>query len=66
MVYYIGVTTQWIVDERIPPFTLRTAFTYLLDITSPLSQNLLMYLSTQATAENDRIQLEKLAKVTKT
>jgi hypothetical protein len=58
-----GVSTQWLVDERFPQFTLRTAFTNYLDITSPLTQNMLMYLSTQASAENDRIELEKLAKV---
>lgn len=60
---YTGVSTQWLVDERFPQFTLRTAFTNYLDITSPLTQNMLMYLSTQASVENDRIELEKLAKV---
>jgi len=44
---------------------LRDAFTYTLDITSPLTQNMLLYLSTQTTSEADRVQLEKLAKVSK-
>lgn len=57
-----GVSKQWIVDERYPPCTLRCALTNFLDITSTISQNMLMYLSTQASNENDRIQLERLSK----
>lgn len=57
-----GVTKQWLVDERYPACSLRTALTYYLDITSPVSQNLLMYFATQASNENDRVQIEKLAK----
>lgn len=57
------MTAEWVVDERFPMLTLRMAFTNLLDISSPLTQALLMYLSTQASSETDRIRLEKLAKV---
>ena len=60
-----GVSKQWVVDERYPPCSLRMAFTCFLDITSTLSQNMIMYLSTQATNETDRLKLEKLAKVIK-
>lgn len=56
-----GTSKQWTVDDRFLPFTLRTAFTNYLDITSPLTQNMLMLMSTQAACETDRIQLEKLA-----
>lgn len=58
-----GVTTEWVVDERFPAFTLRVALTNMLDITAPPSQNLLKYLSAHASVENERIQLEKLSKV---
>lgn len=57
-----GVTKEWIIDDRFPEFTLRTAFTNFLDITSPPTQDMLMYLSTQTTVDRDRIQLEKLGK----
>lgn len=59
----LGVSKQWVVDERYPVCSIRSALTNYLDITSPVSQNILLYFSTQATDENDRIQLEKLAKV---
>ncbi len=59
----LGVSKQWVVDERYPVCSIRSALTNYLDITSPVSQNMLLYFSTQATDENDRIQLEKLAKV---
>ena len=42
--------------------TLRSALTNFLDITSPLTQKMLMYFSAQATDEKERIQLEKLAR----
>lgn len=56
-----GPGKQWVVDEKYLPFTLRHAFTNLLDITSPLSQDMLKYLSTQATSDLDREKLEKLS-----
>lgn len=57
------MTPIWTVEEQFPKLTLRIAFTNLLDITSPPNQSLLMYLSSQASAEKDRAQLIKLAKV---
>lgn len=63
---FLGVSKQWQVDERYPTCTLREALTNYLDITSPLTQNMLMYLSTQTSNESDRIQLEKLSKVFQT
>ena len=57
-----GLSKEWIVDDRFPYFTLRKAFTNFLDITSPLAQNMLMYMSAQATDEVDRAKLEKLAR----
>jgi nitric-oxide synthase len=57
-----GTTSQWTVDERYPPFTLRTALTNYLDITSPVTQNMLLYLSTQSATDTDRVNLERLAK----
>ena len=57
-----GVAKEWVVDDRFPEFTIRLALTCYLDITSTPTQNMLMYLSTQATTETDRAQLEKLSK----
>jgi sulfite reductase alpha subunit-like flavoprotein len=51
-----------VVDERYPQFTLIDAFKHYLDITSPLTQKMLMYFSSQTSNENERIQLEKLSK----
>ena len=59
----VGVSKQWIVDERFPSCTLRTALTYFLDIASTVTQNILMYFSTQTTNEKEKFELEKLAKV---
>ena len=57
------MSKQWIVDERFPASTLRNALTYFLDIASTVTQNILMYFSTQTTNENERFELERLAKV---
>ncbi|RNA17686.1 Nitric oxide brain [Brachionus plicatilis] len=56
-----GAGKQWVVDDQYLPFTLRHAFTNLLDITSPLSQDMLKYLSSQVSADSDREKLEKLS-----
>ena len=40
---HLGNTKQWTVDERYPACTLRDAFKYYLDITTPLTQNMLLY-----------------------
>ena len=58
----IGVKKQWLVDERFPPFTIRCALTHLLDLTTPVSQNILKHFSKQATDEKDSLKLKKLAK----
>ena len=57
-----GVQKQWVTDERYPPFTLADAMTFYLDITTPATQNLLMYFSGQCSSDEDRLKLEKLAK----
>lgn len=58
-----GVSKQWVKDEHYPDeITLRAAFTNFLDITSPPTQKMLMYLALQASEESDRSNLEKLAK----
>lgn len=58
----LGVTKQWINDERFPVTTLRFALTYLLDLTTPVSQCMLMLFSTQATDENDQKKLRNLSR----
>lgn len=58
----LGVSKQWINDERFPITTLKFALTYLLDLTTPVSQYILMLFSTQATDENDQIKLKTLSK----
>ena len=58
-----GVSKQWLVDERFPTCSIRTALTNFLDITSPISQNMLVYFATQTSNESERFQIEKLAKV---
>ena len=61
--YKLGVSKQWAKDDRYPnAMTLRTALTNFLDITSPPTQKMLMYFSSQVTDEQDRHSLEKLAK----
>ncbi|NXG42365.1 NOS2 protein, partial [Psilopogon haemacephalus] len=54
----------WTSDKRIPACTLPEALTYLLDITTPPSQQLLKNLSQLATAEGDRERLEVLSQNT--
>ncbi|CAF0772283.1 unnamed protein product [Brachionus calyciflorus] len=56
-----GPAKQWVVDDRYASFSLRQAFTNLLDITSPLTQDMLKYLSSQASSDADREKLEKLS-----
>lgn len=58
----LGITHQWVIDERFPATTLRFALTYLLDLTTPVSQNMLLHFSTQATCETERARLKLLAK----
>ena len=50
-------------DERFPINSMRAYFTNYLDITTPVSQKMLMFFSKQAADDTDCIQLEKLAKV---
>lgn len=58
-----GVSTQWVIDERFPSCTFRFALTHFLDLTTPVSQNMLLHFSTQTSEESERAQLKKLAKV---
>ncbi|XP_068011019.1 nitric oxide synthase, inducible [Melanerpes formicivorus] len=54
----------WTSDKKIPACTLPEALTYLLDITTPPSQQLLRKLSRLAAAEGDRQRLEALSQNT--
>ena len=56
------IREEWIVDDRFSCFTLRKAFTHFVDITTPLSQSMLMLMSAQALDETDRAKLEELAR----
>lgn len=53
----------WTRDKRLPACTLPEALTYLLDITTPPSQQLLRKLSQLVTAEGDKQRLEVLCQV---
>ena len=53
----------WTSDKKIPACTLPEALTYLLDITTPPSQQLLRKLSQLVTAEGDKQRLEVLCQV---
>lgn len=50
----------WTSDRKIPACTLSEALTYLLDITTPPSQQLLKNLSQLVTAEGDKQRLQVL------
>ncbi|NXV83388.1 NOS2 protein, partial [Atlantisia rogersi] len=54
----------WTSDKKIPACTLPEALTYLLDITTPPSQQLLKKLSRLVTAEGDKQRLEVLCQST--
>uniref|UniRef100_A0A8C8BGZ4 Nitric oxide synthase n=1 Tax=Otus sunia TaxID=257818 RepID=A0A8C8BGZ4_9STRI len=54
----------WTSDKKIPACTLPEALTYLLDITTPPSQQLLKKLSQLVTAEGDKQRLEVLCQST--
>lgn len=53
----------WASHKKIPACTLPEALTYLLDITTPPSQQLLKKLSQLVTAEGDKQRLEVLCQV---
>uniref|UniRef100_A0A8C3GNX0 Nitric oxide synthase n=1 Tax=Cairina moschata TaxID=8855 RepID=A0A8C3GNX0_CAIMO len=53
----------WTSDKKIPACTLSQALTYLLDITTPPSQQLLKKISQLVTAEGDKQRLEVLCHV---
>lgn len=53
----------WTSDRRLPACTVSEALTYLLDITTPPSQQLLKKLSQLVTAEGDKQRLEVLCQV---
>ncbi|NXF09721.1 NOS2 protein, partial [Smithornis capensis] len=54
----------WSSDQKVPACTLPEALTYLLDITTPPSQQLLKKLSQLVTAEEDRQRLQVLCQST--
>ena len=58
-----GSPKTWVPRDRLQACSLRTALTYILDITTPPSQALLQLLATVATSETDTARLELLAKV---
>nr|KAI8753849.1 nitric oxide synthase [Biomphalaria glabrata] len=57
----LGTNKSWSQIEKMPVCSLRTAFTYILDITTPPSQALLQLLATQATRDRDKEKIEVLA-----
>ena len=59
----VGITKQWMVDDRLPATTLRQALTYFLDISTPPSQMFLQLLATLATDPEDKHKLEEYASV---
>ncbi|XP_077284596.1 nitric oxide synthase [Arctopsyche grandis] len=56
-----GVERTWESHERLPTCTLREIFTRFVDITTPPTTNLLHYLSTCCTEEEDKHRLEILS-----
>ncbi|XP_039612590.1 nitric oxide synthase 2b, inducible [Polypterus senegalus] len=61
-----GSTKSWITNSRLPPCSIQQALTYFLDITTPPSQLLLKKMCQLTCEEEERRQLEKLAKDTET
>ncbi|KAH9512565.1 hypothetical protein Btru_038802, partial [Bulinus truncatus] len=57
----LGTTKTWAQFEKMPVCSLKTAFSYFLDITTPPSQAMLQLLATQATRDGDKQKLEALA-----
>ena len=60
---FFGTSKQWVIDDRYPVTTFRIALTNLLDISSTVSQTLLMYFASQTTNEAEKASLELLANV---
>lgn len=52
---------NWLTQHRLPPCTLREAFTNYLDITSPPGQRFLASMSTMAIDESEKLRLKQLA-----
>ncbi|GFO37539.1 nitric oxide synthase [Plakobranchus ocellatus] len=57
-----GSNKTWTQFEKMPVCSMRTAFTHILDLTTPPSQALLQLLATLASRDIDRERLEVLAK----
>ncbi|XP_064613409.1 nitric oxide synthase 1-like [Liolophura sinensis] len=57
----LGSTKQWSPIEKFPSCTMRSAFTYYLDISTPPTPMMLKMLATQATQEADVNELERLS-----
>lgn len=60
-VQYSEDNNNWITQHRLPPCTLREAFSNYLDITSPPGQRFLASMSLMAKDESDRCRLKQLA-----
>ncbi|CAL1539173.1 unnamed protein product [Lymnaea stagnalis] len=57
----LGTNKTWTQFEKMPVCSMRSAFTYILDVTTPPSQALLQLLATQASRDIDKERLEVLA-----
>ncbi|CAL1537369.1 unnamed protein product [Lymnaea stagnalis] len=57
----LGPNETWTKHEKLPICTLRMAFSYFLDITTPPSQKILQMFATQASCDTDKKRLELLA-----
>ncbi|CAL1546255.1 unnamed protein product [Lymnaea stagnalis] len=57
----IGANKSWGQVQHLPVCSMRTAFTYILDVTAPPSQELLQLLVSQASSDTDKEMLKNLA-----
>ena len=57
------IQKEWIADNKLPACSLRSAFMNYLDITTPLSQNMLNLLLNHNMNEIDRTNIKKLTTV---
>lgn len=58
-----GPKCLWVPDGRLPPCTLHQALTFFLDITTPPSPQLLLFLATLAEDPAERKKLQQLSQV---
>ncbi|XP_078670103.1 nitric oxide synthase 1-like [Branchiostoma floridae x Branchiostoma belcheri] len=57
-----GLVKTWTPHDRLPPCSLRTALSRYLDVTTPPSPQLLLYLAMHATSNRERAELQALGK----